>query len=62
MALHMMRVRMSPDAPTREPAMISTLLPKTKPVAAAAKPEQEFNRAMTTGMSAPPTATANRKP
>ena len=41
MALHMMRVRMMPEAPTREPAMISTLFMRTKPVAAAARPEKE---------------------
>ncbi len=39
MALHMMLVRISPEAPTSEPAMISTLLSITKPVAAAARPE-----------------------
>ena len=66
MARVMMRVRMSPDAPTSEPAMISSALSKSngapsgaedtsaKPVAAAAMPEYELRRAMTTGMSAPP--------
>ena len=39
MALHMMFVRMMPEAPTNEPEMISTLLSITKPVAAAARPE-----------------------
>jgi hypothetical protein len=53
-ALHMMLVRITPDAPTRDPAIISTVLLMTKPVAAAAKPEYEFKRAITTGMSAPP--------
>jgi hypothetical protein len=38
MALHMMLVRMIPEAPTREPAMIRPLLLRTKPVAAAARP------------------------
>ena len=58
----MMRVRMNPEAPTSEPLMIKTLLLRTKPVAAAAKPEQELSRAMTTGMSAPPTGTVSRMP
>ena len=43
-----------PEAPTSDPAMISTVLFITKPVAQAARPENEFNSAMTTGMSAPP--------
>ncbi len=34
--------------------MISSGLSITKPVAAAARPEYEFSRAITTGMSAPP--------
>ena len=38
-ALHMIIVRMMPDAPTSEPLMISTVLLITKPVAAAARPE-----------------------
>ena len=53
---------MTPDAPTSEPAMISTLLSITNPVAAAAKPEYEFSRAMTTGMSAPPIGPTSRIP
>ena len=39
MALHMSWVRISPAAPTSDPAMISIMLPSTKPVAAAASPE-----------------------
>ena len=39
MARHMMRVRIMPEAPTREPLMMRTLLPNTKPVALAARPE-----------------------
>ena len=50
----MMNVRISPAAPTIEPAMISTLLPITKPVNAAAIPDIEFSRLTTTGISAPP--------
>jgi hypothetical protein len=36
---HMMTVRMSPDAPTRVPAMMRTVLFSTNPVVAAASPE-----------------------
>ena len=38
-ALHMSWVRISPAAPTSDPAMISIMLPSTNPVAAAASPE-----------------------
>ena len=62
MALHMMRVRISPDAPTSEPAMMSRLFSSTKPVAQAARPEYEFRSEMTTGMSAPPIGTTRPTP
>ena len=39
MARHMMPVRMIPEAPTSEPAMMSMVLARTNPVAAAASPE-----------------------
>ena len=58
----MMRVRMKPEAPTSDPLMMRTLLLSTNPVAAAASPEQEFNSAITTGMSAPPTGIVNPIP
>jgi len=38
-ALHMIWVKMIPDAPTKDPATISTLLSIAKPAAQAAKPE-----------------------
>ena len=38
-AFVIMRVRINPDAPTNDPAMISMLLSSTKPAAAAARPE-----------------------
>ena len=38
-ALHMMRVRMMPEAPTSEPVMMRMSLLRTKPVEAAARPE-----------------------
>ena len=43
-----------PDAPTSVPLMISALLWSTKPVAATARPVNEFKSEITTGMSAPP--------
>ena len=52
--LHMMFVKMRPDAPTSDPLIISPLFIKTNPVAAAATPEYEFNNEITTGISAPP--------
>ena len=53
-ALHMMKVRIRPEAPTNEPATINTGLLMIKPVNAAAIPERELSRDTTTGMSAPP--------
>jgi hypothetical protein len=47
-------VRMVPDAPTRAPAMMSTLLPMTKPAIATAVPVNALSNEITTGMSAPP--------
>ena len=38
-ALHMIRVRIRPDAPTKDPVMIKTLFSRTNPVEAAARPE-----------------------
>ena len=38
-ALHMIRVRIRPDAPTSDPLMIKPVLSSTKPVAQAANPE-----------------------
>jgi hypothetical protein len=45
---------MNPEAPSSAPAMISSLLSSTKPIAAADNPAYEFNSEMTVGMSAPP--------
>ncbi len=58
----MMLVRMSPDAPTRAPLMISPSLLITKPVSAAARPEYELRSEITTGMSAPPMGITDRTP
>src|SRR5690606_17362268 len=62
MASHMIFVRMMPDAPTSAPLTMSTLLPSTNPVIAAAMPENEFSSEMTTGMSAPPIGMTNSTP
>ena len=53
-ALHMMNVKIRPDAPTKEPATINTELLIMNPVNAAAIPDREFSKDTTTGMSAPP--------
>ena len=54
MAFAMMTVRIKPLAPTRDPATIKTLLNKSSPANAAAMPEKEFNKEITTGISPPP--------
>ena len=61
-ALHIIRVRMRPEAPTSAPLMISTLLPITNPAADAASPEYEFRSEITTGMSAPPIGSTSNIP
>ena len=61
-ALHMIRVRISPEAPTSEPVMMRMLLFRTKPVEAAASPEYELSSAIATGMSAPPIGIVSRMP
>ena len=53
-ALVIILVNINPDAPTNDPEIINTGLPKTNPAPAPAIPEYEFNRATTTGISAPP--------
>ena len=61
-ALHIILVSINPDAPTNAPQIMSMLLDRTKPVAAAARPEQEFSVDITTGISAPPIGMTNRIP
>ena len=55
-AAPIIRVSIMPEAPTSAPEMIRALLCSTKPVAAAARPVNEFSSEITTGMSAPPIA------
>ena len=54
MAFDMFTERMRPDAPSKAPAMIRSLLSSTKPMAAAESPAYEFKREITVGISAPP--------
>src|SRR3990172_8014877 len=61
-ALHISRQSMMPDAPTKEPLIIRTLLPRTKPVVIPAIPEYEFRSEITTGISAPPIGRTRRMP
>src|SRR5438445_12541601 len=53
-ALHMMTERMNPEAPSRAPAMMRSLLSRTKPMAEAERPAYEVRSEMTVGMTAPP--------
>ena len=50
----MIIVKINPLAPTSDPATISTLLSNNKPANAAAIPESELSREITTGISPPP--------
>src|SRR2546423_1295046 len=54
--------RMKPDEPSSDPLMMRMTLPIANPVAHDANPEYEFNRATTTGMSAPPIGSTSRMP
>ena len=54
MALAIITVSIKPLAPTREPATIKTLFVSNSPANAAAIPEKEFNKEITTGISPPP--------
>ena len=61
-ALPISSVSSVPDAPTRAPATIRTLLCRTKPVAEAASPVNALRSEITTGMSAPPIGSTNITP
>ena len=50
----MITVRMRPLAPTNDPATINTLLNSSRPAKAAAIPEKELSKDITTGISPPP--------
>ena len=62
MALAIMIVKINPLAPTRDPATISTLFNNNKPAKAAAIPESELSKDITTGISPPPIGITNPMP
>ena len=62
MALHMMIDRIRPDKPSKAPAVISSLLLSTKPMATAESPAYAFKMEITVGMSAPPIGITNIQP
>src|SRR5215472_13968543 len=62
MALHIKMERIKPENPSSVPAMISTLLERTKPVAAEDRPAYEFSRDITTGISADPIGITSSTP
>src|SRR5437867_6679616 len=61
-AFDMITERMNPEEPSSAPAMMSSLLSSTNPIAAAERPAYELSREMTVGMSAPPIGTTMRTP
>ena len=61
-ALHIIKVKIKPEAPTRQPETTSTVLLIAKPAKAAAKPESAFKNEMITGMSPPPIGITIVKP
>ena len=62
MALHMAKVNNVPAEPTKIPPVNIGLLSYKKPPKAAAKPVNEFNNEITTGISAPPIGIVNNTP
>jgi len=62
MALHMASVKMVPAEPTNIPPVSITMFPYKNPPNAAAKPVNEFNKDITTGISAPPIGSTNNTP
>ena len=62
MALAIMIVKINPLAPTSDPATISTLFSNNKPAKAAAIPDSELSKDITTGISPPPIGITNPMP
>ncbi len=62
MAVHMMMERMRPLEPSSAPAVMSSLLSSTKPIATAERPAYEFRIEITVGMSAPPIGMMSNTP
>jgi hypothetical protein len=58
----MMIERINPDEPSRAPAVIKSLLSRTKPIATAESPAYEFKRDITVGMSDPQIGIINNIP
>ena len=61
-ALHIIWLRIAPEAPTKAPVTISSVLLSVKPMPDAAQPEYEFSIDTITGMSAPPTGSIISNP
>ena len=53
-ALHIITVKIVPDAPTKIPPTTMNWLSNRIPAAAPERPEKELSREITTGISAPP--------
>ena len=62
MARHMMIERIKPLEPSSAPAVTSSLLSSTKPMATAASPAYAFRIEITVGISAPPIGMMSRMP
>jgi hypothetical protein len=62
MARHMMMDRMRPEEPSSAPAVMSSLLSSTNPIATAARPAYELRIEITVGMSAPPIGITSKTP
>ena len=61
-ALHIIWVRRSPEAPTMPPTDTKRISPIAIPAIEAATPDVEFKREIVIGMSAPPTRIAKKMP
>ena len=61
-AFAIIMVKINPLAPTRDPATINTLLSNNKPAKAAAIPDRELSKEITTGISPPPIGITNPIP
>ncbi len=62
MAMHMILVSKSPEAPTIPPRETSRMLLIAIPAMPSATPERDTNNEMVIGMSAPPTLTVKAMP
>ena len=61
-ALHIICVRIRPDAPTIPPIATRRTSPIARPAIDPATPENELSREMVIGISAPPTLIEKRRP